>query len=626
MNIKVRQTTQEDAIFLTSISFGAKRDKDYAGDDIRKWYDKLKVTQEYIDKNTVFVAEDEHIILGYCAIRKVEEVSLVDGLKLKAGYWLEYIFVKPEFTSKGIGHSLFNTAKEYCKEQNIEQLNILCEKEIRTFFETLGATYVEKIGALDQHVELYEYQYVIIERNNESEEVNESEEEEFKELKRDEEIQHNWHETDQKQDDVNNGSNIRKATYEEGCNWEALDGGKLEEKESYEDEELENEAYEDEELEDEIYENEELGDQVYEDEELGDDAYEDEEQENDEYGDEKLEDEVYEDKVDEKENVYTQIDRKSKKEEQSAEEDQNEFAERLNYENFLKSTVDIGYKFECEELAEKAAEAEEKKRKINYTKVVGEIKEEESKVAEGMLEATKDDMEQVGFEPLTKAELEVLIGNAKNGGNEETPQKQQILSIEKKNDEKANHGGHQASREGQLYIAWGDEIANSKKRARALLREFNNLDTEDIRLNYSILSQLLGKIGDSIHIEPNFQCSYGYNISVGEGFCAGYNCVILDEAKVTIGDYCILSPQVGIYTQSYPIDAKKRRAGYEYAKPINIGNNVWIGGNSIINPGVTIGNNVVIQAGSVVSEDIPDNVVVCGNPAKIIKRIEQKII
>lgn len=597
MNIKVRQATQGDAIFLTSISFGAKRDKDYAGDDIRKWYDKLKVTEEYIEKNTVFIAEDEHILLGYCAIRKLEKAELVDGLKLKEGYWLEYIFVKPECTSKGIGHCLFNAAKEYCKEQDIAMINILCEEEIRAFFERVGATFTEKLETSDRHAKLYEYQYAVIEKGSEQVAIGESEEVEFKELSKDEVIERNWREETIKQEepDVKNEQEKQaddlsesKIPYRETCNWEELDG---------EEQELES-LYDDEKLEDEDYENE-----GYEDEELEDRDYEDESHmQND--------------------NVYTQIDKEEENQNKPTEEDQNEFAERLNYDKFLKSTVDIGYKFECEEIAEKVAKAEEKKKKINYTEVIEEIKEEEPKVAEESLQTTQENVEQpIGFEPLTKAELEILVGNAKGEVKEETEPKQ-ILSIEKKGMEKVNQGEQQLPKEGQLYIAWGDEMANSRKRAANLLKEFNSLEADELRTAYSILEQLLGRIGESIHIEPNFHCSYGYNISVGESFCAGYNCVILDEAKVTIGDNCIISPQVGIYTQGYPTDVKKRKAGYEYAKPINIGNNVWIGGNSVINPGVNIGNNVVIQAGSVVLEDIPDNVVAGGNPAKIIRKIE----
>ena len=179
------------------------------------------------------------------------------------------------------------------------------------------------------------------------------------------------------------------------------------------------------------------------------------------------------------------------------------------------------------------------------------------------------------------------------------------------------------TKDGELYIAWGEKIVNARKRARKLVQEFNNTDPEDRQLTYSILKKLLGGVGEYVHIEPDFKCTYGKNIRVGDNFYAGYNCVILDQAEVTIGRNCIISPQVGIYTVGYPLEYEMRMEGYEYAKPITIGDNVWIGGGSILNPGVTIGNNVVVAAGSVVTENIPDNVMVEGNPAHIIKYLNK---
>lgn len=137
-----------------------------------------------------------------------------------------------------------------------------------------------------------------------------------------------------------------------------------------------------------------------------------------------------------------------------------------------------------------------------------------------------------------------------------------------------------------------------------------------------LLKELFGSTGETIYIEPSFRCNYGYNIHVGENFYANFNCVILDVCEISIGDNCFIAPGVHIYTATHPLNAKERISGLEYGKPVTIGNNVWIGGGSIINPGVQVGDNVVIGSGSVVTKDVPDNVVIGGNPARIIKEIK----
>ena len=123
-------------------------------------------------------------------------------------------------------------------------------------------------------------------------------------------------------------------------------------------------------------------------------------------------------------------------------------------------------------------------------------------------------------------------------------------------------------------------------------------------------------------IEPPFHCDYGYNIHVGEKFYANFDCIILDVGEVRIGKNCLLAPRVCIFTVGHPIDPELRSTGVEAAKPVIIGDNVWIGGNTVINPGVTIGDNVVIGSGSVVTKDIPSNVVAVGNPCKPIKTLK----
>ena len=169
---------------------------------------------------------------------------------------------------------------------------------------------------------------------------------------------------------------------------------------------------------------------------------------------------------------------------------------------------------------------------------------------------------------------------------------------------------------GELYYASDEELTKEHNIAQRILWKFNNSPEEN---RSEILKELFGSTGENFCIKPNFRCDYGYNIYVGENFFANYDCVILDVCKVAIGDNCMLAPRVCIYTATHPLDAQTRISGLEYGKPVVIGNNAWIGGSSVILPGVTIGNNVVVAAGSVVVKDVPDNVVVAGNPAKIIK-------
>lgn len=124
--------------------------------------------------------------------------------------------------------------------------------------------------------------------------------------------------------------------------------------------------------------------------------------------------------------------------------------------------------------------------------------------------------------------------------------------------------------------------------------------------------------------EPPFRCDYGYNIEIGENFYSNYNCTILDCAKVTIGNNVLFAPNVSLFTAGHPIDATLRAQEYEYAFPITIGNDVWIGGNTVINPGVTIGSNVVIGSGSVITKDIPSNCIAAGNPCRVIRDITEE--
>lgn len=174
---------------------------------------------------------------------------------------------------------------------------------------------------------------------------------------------------------------------------------------------------------------------------------------------------------------------------------------------------------------------------------------------------------------------------------------------------------------GRLYDPTDSELFREREEVRRKVRRYNHgLDTDAQRLN--ALKELLGSTGEHLYIEPNIRLDYGYNIHVGENFYANFDCTMLDVCEIRFGDNCMLGPNVQIYTATHPLHPVERNAGKEYAKPITFGNNVWIGGGAIINPGITVGHNAVIASGAVVTKDVPDNVVVGGNPAKVIKNID----
>lgn len=179
------------------------------------------------------------------------------------------------------------------------------------------------------------------------------------------------------------------------------------------------------------------------------------------------------------------------------------------------------------------------------------------------------------------------------------------------------------SRLGLLYDANADkELLADRLKAKEILYDYNRLRPSEEAERTRLLRRLLGHTGRQLLIEPPFACDYGYNIEVGENFYANVNLVILDGAKVTIGDNAFIAPNVGIYTAGHPLDAARRNQGLEYAYPVAIGHNAWIGAGVIILPGVTIGDNVVVGAGSIVTKDIPSNSLAVGNPCRVIRGLE----
>ena len=175
-----------------------------------------------------------------------------------------------------------------------------------------------------------------------------------------------------------------------------------------------------------------------------------------------------------------------------------------------------------------------------------------------------------------------------------------------------------------LYDANHDkDLLRERAMAKELCYAFNQLRPSDQEGQQAIMKKLLGKTKGEFCIVAPFWCDYGYNIEIGEAFFANHNTIILDGAKVRFGDHVFLAPNCGFYTAGHPIDPERRNQGLEYAYPITVGDNVWIGAGVQVMPGVTIGSNVVIGGGSVVVKDIPGNSVAVGNPCRVIRAITQ---
>lgn len=174
---------------------------------------------------------------------------------------------------------------------------------------------------------------------------------------------------------------------------------------------------------------------------------------------------------------------------------------------------------------------------------------------------------------------------------------------------------------GEVYYACDPLLIKELNACKDLLQQYNNLRPTDLNARREMLQQILGACDEHVFINQPFYCDYGKHIRVGKRFFANFHFTVLDEATVTIGDDAFIGPNVSIYTACHSTDPAERNTRMEWAKPVSIGNNCWIGGSVTILPGVSIGNNCTIGAGSVVVHDIPDNSIAVGNPARVVKKI-----
>lgn len=177
---------------------------------------------------------------------------------------------------------------------------------------------------------------------------------------------------------------------------------------------------------------------------------------------------------------------------------------------------------------------------------------------------------------------------------------------------------------GLPYIAGDKELSTLRLEAQRTCYRYNQIDPKNHRERKSVIRSLFGQTGAMFCVEQPFYCDYGFNIEIGENFFSNYHLTILDCASVKIGKNVMFGPNVSIYTAGHPIHAEIRNTGLEYALPVTIGDNVWIGGNTVINPNISIGENTVIGSGSVVTKDIPANVVAVGNPCKVLREISEE--
>ena len=177
---------------------------------------------------------------------------------------------------------------------------------------------------------------------------------------------------------------------------------------------------------------------------------------------------------------------------------------------------------------------------------------------------------------------------------------------------------------GMYYKASDKDLTEERNTARSLAAEYNSTAPTELERREDILKKLFKKCGRNIYIEPPFYCDYGSNIALGDNVYINFDCIILDVCNVTIGNNVFIAPRVSIFAATHPIDADIRNSLLEFGSPVNIGNSVWIGGNTVINPGVSIGGGSLIGSSSVVTKDIPPNVIACGNPCRVIRQISDE--
>ena len=175
---------------------------------------------------------------------------------------------------------------------------------------------------------------------------------------------------------------------------------------------------------------------------------------------------------------------------------------------------------------------------------------------------------------------------------------------------------------GEMYDAADPQLVEERRRARNLCKTLNESHDGELALREGIVRDLFFEAGNAIWIEPPFYCDYGSNITLGSNVFFNFNCVILDPAPVTIGSNVMFGPAVQVCTATHPMSASERRTGLEFARPVEVGSDVWIGSGAIICPGIRVGSKSVIGAGSVVTRDIPANVFAAGNPCRIIRNLD----
>lgn len=173
---------------------------------------------------------------------------------------------------------------------------------------------------------------------------------------------------------------------------------------------------------------------------------------------------------------------------------------------------------------------------------------------------------------------------------------------------------------GEVFQVYDPQLVAERAHAREIVEKFNALGETDPQQSEQLIRQLFGHVGKDCEVHAQFKCDYGYNIYVDDDFFANYDCVMLDVSPIRIGKHCLLGPRVQLYTVNHPLDPQLRRNGaYGQSFDIRLGDDVWVGGGAIICPGVSLGNNVIVGAGSVVTNSFGDNVIIAGNPARVIR-------